>query len=366
MLFQAFAASIYDELRGAVSNVERGFGKLISDVVTDVKETLHCTLSAVEQVLVLKGVLDKTSAYDYRCREIVKQQNAHVHKSPFDRLRNFTIPSHEFSTRHMSAELESSIENTNKSINDILRRPLRIDKTYPAKILHEETHRLVEISELLKNELEKLSSNVRREVRNSYYDNRSNSVDSIWNEIKTLHDIQRKSNNEVEIKEIRHILDKVVNKLDMIVDHNNSTGGYNIDDIKKKLQGLSNKNIDNPSHGDQVAQKVILHDSQSKSETTKDVPKPFKKAAQKSMQHNKEKGKISDKKQSHAKKSVFDLDSGDLAGLSPLKNANSNQKDTIKKIIQDSKQTDKVLNQFFKNRKAGVDVFSNSDTFTFS
>lgn len=56
-----------DDYRRAMHNVERGFEKLLTNVVSDMEKTLHCTISAVEHVLYLNGLFSEPSNYLQKC-----------------------------------------------------------------------------------------------------------------------------------------------------------------------------------------------------------------------------------------------------------------------------------------------------------
>ncbi|CAH0729317.1 unnamed protein product, partial [Brenthis ino] len=372
-IFQAFAASFYDNLRGAMSNVERGFEKLITDVVTDVADTVHCTLSAVEQVLVLKGVLDKTSAYNYRCKGLPHHTVSPISftdrgfRSPLDKFKSHNVPSQrDLFTRNISMELGRSLANTNKTINHILKQPIHMDR-HKSKILHDNTRRLVEISDLLKKEVAKLSNNTRIKIENVFY-NRRNSVESLWGKNKTLHDIQYNSNNPSEIKEIRNVLDTVVNKFDLPSDSHKATGNYDMDDIKKQLERFSTTNINHRQIDDRLTQEFGVHDPPHRGSTVNAVPKTFKEATSQIINHNNAGRKKSNSNPVNSEKSVFNFDMTSLDNFSPFSNAGSNHKESIdnaRTLIQESQRTDKALNNLFQTHKVGADLFSNSNFFNF-
>lgn len=349
-----------------MSNVERGFEKLITDVVTDVADTLHCTLSAVEQVLVLKGVLDKTSAYNYRCRGLPQHTVSPFSltdrgvRRPLDKFKNHNFPSHrELSTRHnISMELGRSIANTNKTINNTI--------GHKSKILHDDTLRLVEISDLLKKEVAKLSNNIKIKIEDVNYVDR-NSVESLWGKIKTLHDIQRNSKNPSEIKEVRNVLDTVVNKFDLPSDNHEATGNYDMDDIKNQLERFSTTNINHRQiDNNRLTQEFGVLDLPHRGSTANIVPKTFKEAASQII--NDAGRKKSNNNPVNSKKSVFNLDMSSLDYFTPFSNADSNHKESIdnaRTLIQESQRTDEALNNFFQTHKVEADVFSNSNFFSF-
>ncbi|XP_026496650.2 uncharacterized protein LOC113401124 [Vanessa tameamea] len=369
-LYIQVSSSLLGDFRNAMFNVERGFGKLLTDVVTDVKDTIHCTISAVEQVLVLNGLLDKTSRYSYSCSGVSKPTEPIPSPSKIrdqrSLLGDFQRSKHANhgldylnSPRHISMELGKSIANVNKTINDILgHHKANSNLKLISKTMKEETNRLTEISKILKRELENISSNIKLEIRKLLFDRQESHFESVWDEIKTLHDIQQRSINETEIGEIRHILDKVVNKLHLKSENQKQLGSYDLKEIRKTLEKYSDgqdKKIqkDNADHS-------RPQDLSFETPTTKLPLKSFKDVAKKIFDQKKN-TKINP---SHSKESIFNLNMHSFEHFTPFSTTDNISKKTIddaKKIIEDSQRTDKMLNNIFNEKRAASSVFSNPE-----
>ncbi|XP_046963208.1 uncharacterized protein LOC124532362 [Vanessa cardui] len=374
-LYIQVSSSLLGDFRNAMFNVERGFGKLLTDVVTDVKDTIHCTISAVEQVLVLNGLLDKTSSYSYSCRGVSKPiettpsppkiRDQRSLLDDFQRLKHSNLGlDYRNSPRHISMELGKSIANVNKTINDILgHHKTNSNLHIVSKTMKEETNRLTEISKILKRELDNISSNIKNEIRKLLYDRQESNFESVFDEIKTLHDIQQRSINDTEIGEIRDILDKVVNKLHLKSENQRQLGSYNLKEIRKSLEIYSDGQ-------DQKIQKYdvdhsILQDLSFETPSTKIPLKSFKDVAKKIF--NQEKNIKSSP--SHSEESIFNFNVNSFEHFTPFSTTDNISKKTIddaKKIIEDSQRTDKILDNIFNEKRAASSVFSSPELFDFS
>ncbi|CAH2244171.1 jg23477 [Pararge aegeria aegeria] len=174
LLFLEAHGSFLDDFRSAISNINNGFGKLIGDVVTDVKDTIYCTISAVEQVLVQNGLLDKRTLYNQRCNQM-----------------------------------------------DMKKVPTT-----------DEADRLSEIRKILQQESENISENVKNEIKKLHLDSKT-PVESIWEEIQLLNDLRRNSKNETEVKEISRILDKVTDGMHSKIDSQKILDTHKLEELKK-------------------------------------------------------------------------------------------------------------------------------------
>ncbi|CAH2105447.1 unnamed protein product [Euphydryas editha] len=375
VLYLQASASFLDNFRTAIYNVEHGFEKLLTDVVTDVKDTIHCTISAVEQVLVLNRLLDETSTYNYGCRDMRKETvPINITPSPkrdqrslygdFNRIQYPNrILDHRQSPRHISIELGKSIANVNKTINEILNRPEgNSNLKIVSKTMRNETNRLAEISEILKRELENISSNIRFEIKKLHFDRHKLNVESPWEQFKTLYDVQKGSKNRSEVNEIRKVLDEVVDKLHLNSDNTTVLDNYNLKEIRKKLQNYnySDKHVEDDSDAHLRTRDLSLY----KSETVIH-PKTFQDLAKKIINRK----NVNDD-QTTTRKSLFDTELDSFNYLTPFSNTNVNDKKVItntKKIIAESQHTDKILNNFFnEHHSGGTNVFSDHDLFNFS
>lgn len=291
-------------------------------------------------------------------------------RSIFDLINRIRYPNrvldHRQSPRHISMELGKSIANVNKTINDILRYPQgNSNFQIVSQTMKNQTNRLTEISEILRRELENISRNVNFEIKKLHLDRRKLNEESLWEQFKTLYDVQKSSKNSTEVSEIRKVLDNIVVKLHLNADTTKVLGNYDLKEIRKKLQKYSDS--------DDKLKKVEYSDAHPrpqelsfhKSET--DIrPKTYKDLTNKILNDKKN----VDDDQPAAGKSLFGEDLDNFKYLTPFSNVNTrtNHKKVLsdaKTIIEESLNTDKILNNFFNKHKSDTNVFNNPELFNF-
>ncbi|KAI8424352.1 hypothetical protein MSG28_002891 [Choristoneura fumiferana] len=241
------SASFFDEFRGAVSSVESSFGKLLSDVIYDVKETIDCTLLAVEQVLAL-GIFGDSSDYENRCRDTSEppvQPVIVINSQPAPPPVQDT--SHEKIVPVLSIAENRQVDTSILDVDEVLAEVLKKDDTHSqlegVKLaLKNETARLNEISDLLRKQLEELSNEVKDKFKAIDLQTSEPSVESIWNDIKLLHEIEHKHQNTAEAKKISHILDQILSILDANEEDRTTADDYKIKEIMRKLSKQSKDN----------------------------------------------------------------------------------------------------------------------------
>ncbi|XP_041970733.1 serine protease HtrA-like, partial [Aricia agestis] len=242
-LFLHAKASFIDDFRHAVRHVEYGFEKMLGDVVTDMEDTIHCTVAAMEHILIMNGILDKLSDYNRRCPDDYSETNAKEsqHETRMEST-DFVIrdPNKKYIT---SQDLHSSIQNVNRTLNDILSRRLKEDTNNGiSDMLRNETNRLSEVSTMLRRELQKVFNNVRGELDKIDFEQES-PEDVVSDEIKLLEKAE-KDGNSTEVDEIRHVVDDAINVLKSD-EHINSerTRNNEIDKIIKELENAENESL---------------------------------------------------------------------------------------------------------------------------
>lgn len=289
-------------------------------------------------------------------------------RSIFDQINRIRYPNrvldHRQSPRHISMELGKSIANVNKTINDILKYPQEnSDFQIVSQIMKNETNRLTEISEILRRELENISSNVHFEIKKLHLDRHKLNEESAWEQFKTLYDVQRCSKNRSKVSEIRKVLDNVVVKLHLNADTTKVLGNYDLKEIRKKLQKYfdSDDKLKKVEGSDARPRQQDL--SFHKSETNIG-PKTFKDLTNKILNDKKN----VDDDQSAVKKSLFGVDLDTSKYLTPFSNVNTNDKKVLsdtKTIIKESLHTDKILNNFFNEHRSNTNVFRDPELFNF-
>ncbi|XP_039749945.1 uncharacterized protein LOC120626484 [Pararge aegeria] len=340
LLFLEAHGSFLDDFRSAISNINNGFGKLIGDVVTDVKDTIYCTISAVEQVLVQNGLLDKRTLYNQRCKGIEKpnvQTNFRDgHNRAVSQIRKHSVIHHKHSTRRISHE---SVKTVNKTIIDIGTNILGNQMDMKKVPTTDEADRLSEIRKILQQESENISENVKNEIKKLHLDSKT-PVESIWEEIQLLNDLRRNSKNETEVKEISRILDKVTDGMHSKIDSQKILDTHKLEELKKVV---FQKKTDNNGKLNSSTEKQELS---KKSKDSIDVEKLKKNNIKDEVNHKRDGNTQKEHNQSQ-EKSIFSLGLESLGSFFNSISASPDDVENAKKLITDSQHSDKVLNYFF-------------------
>ncbi|XP_045766096.1 uncharacterized protein LOC123867845 [Maniola jurtina] len=363
LLFLKAQASFLDDIRGAVSNINQGFGKLLGDVVTDVKDTFYCTISAVEQVLVQNGLLDQRRLYNQRCKgtEKPKEQDLNfrdgTQTKTVSKIRKHSVIHHKHSSRRISHESEHSINNVNKTIINVLDKQNMDLKIAPNKAF--DANHLAEISKIIKQESENISENVKNEIKKLQFDNNKPPVESILDKIQLLNDLRRNSKNETEASEIGRIFDKVIDRMHLKINSQQILEKHELEKLKGELQKYEKLNSttekQSPQRTSQDLLSIKLKDSNTNSTITfKDVAL---KIYSKEEIHRKTDGKerkqtqYSQPKSVKKEESIFSMGMDSLASFFKSTSVSSDDVNNAKKIVADSQHSDKVLNSLFKGQQ---------------
>ncbi|XP_063532866.1 uncharacterized protein LOC134743406 [Cydia strobilella] len=198
---------------------------------------------AVEQVLA-SGVFRDPSDYDTRCKgtEAVEQPPppppppvvvaTDPPPPPAPETRHIEIPL----TKMEHRQVDSSILNVDQVLCDVLKKDDTHAQLETIKLtLINETERLTEISELLKKQLEELSAEVKAKFKAIELQTSEPSVESIWNDIKLLHEIEHKHKNTEDAKKISRVLDQILSILDANEEDRSAANDNKIHEIMRKL-----------------------------------------------------------------------------------------------------------------------------------
>ncbi|CAG4919300.1 unnamed protein product [Colias eurytheme] len=150
-----------------MSSVQHGFGKLLSDVVYDVTDTVHCTISAVEHVLTLNGLIKTKSVYGHRCRDGPLPPIETRDDDPLENFLRTRDALEEQTFGEAPNLLHSSIDRVNKTLSHVLDNQVSQRKMDSiSKVLKDETAQLTKVSNILRQELNSISKNVNAELNN--------------------------------------------------------------------------------------------------------------------------------------------------------------------------------------------------------
>lgn len=329
--------SFFVNFRGAISNINQGFGKLLGDVVTDVKDTIYCTVSAVEQVLGLNGFLDKRALYDQKCkgRESPKPPSLNLqdsHSRTVSEIRKHSVIHEKHISKLITHESERSIKTVNKTIIDVSGH---ID-------LKNETSRLFEISKMLTQASENLSKKLQEEIKQLQMNNNNKApAESIREVVNFLNNSRLNSKNDTEISNIRQILANVTNETHLKI-NGQQIFDTNLDELKKGLQNLTNENEKLNSTAEN---QELLGKKQSNytSISYKDVKEVGKNESTVEKDEN-----IQLEKSEQPKKYPLSSDEDSLASLFNSMPANYDDLTNAKKIVLESQQAEKLLNNLSK------------------
>ncbi|CAF4815583.1 unnamed protein product [Pieris macdunnoughi] len=326
VLFYSFlivqvSGSFYDELQGAMHSVQHGFGKLLSDVVIDVTDTVHCTISAVEHVLTLNGLMKSKSQYGHKCRS---GPLLSIERYSDDPLENFLKTRDAIEGKRFGHEIHKSISNVNTTLTRALDHHSGRQKFDSiSKVLKHETEQLTKVSNMLRNELHSISRNVNSELEKFG----SDITPSVWSELEKERNLEKQIDNSRPA-------------------------------TKQEGNSLSDPNQLN-SYTDAKREFDHMRDAVGQSSPAEDLPKTFRDVAEREknkLNHNSDDDRDS--------KSIFDVDKSALDKFSPFYDPESKSLEDHQRIIEnalsvirDSHRTDQLMDELNKS-KAGSDVFA--------
>ncbi|XP_049694859.2 mucin-17 [Helicoverpa armigera] len=242
LLFTQVSASFFDVFQGAVLSVQNSFGKLLSDVVTDVKDTVDCTILAVEHVLSLSE--DATIRYYDKCGQGTNQTTQNDPKQS-ESLPKMEVsikfpPSEEYFQKIIPAEIDARINETlSKVLEDYKPHNNLISIE---NVLAKESEQLADVSDLVKKEMKKLSNEVTADLEHIKQRDSGPSVDTILEEIKVLEKSEQNARNASEAVEIHQVIDEVLDKLDAI-EATEANENNKLEEILRDLENNSNNSF---------------------------------------------------------------------------------------------------------------------------
>ncbi|XP_028156352.1 uncharacterized protein LOC114349951 [Ostrinia furnacalis] len=394
VLFTQTSASFFDEFRGVMSSVESSFGKLLNDVVVDVRETIGCTILAVKQVLALGGIFHESSDYDTRCRGFNnKETSTYVEAKKEDTIISSYVSktdSNEKSlSERVSKEIDESVSNVHNKMLDLIDKNDAHKNILKAKanIVHE-SDRLPEITALLRRELSTISEEVKRELR-KVESNPNPTVDGIWGDIRVLHEFELNHKNTPQATEIHHILNEILSVLrgdEMSTPNTVTPADKESDDAFAEIESQFEKMEEKEEKPIQLEKAEVKKDNSDIIKNSKDFPLTFKGVAKKIMDETSKTFRFADGssqqyevvvttttvKPSSTEKNVEypeELpDYHQFFQLAPKDSAA--HKEAVQEatsLIEKSKQNDAIMKDYFKKvDNVGTSVFDDPDLFGFA
>lgn len=208
------SASFFDVFNGAVLSVQNSFGKMLNDVVTDVKETFDCTILAVEHVLSFSN--DATRRYHEKCGSVTNQTNSvsEIRKDIATEPRlelTFNLPNNSEYLQKIPDAIDAKI---NETLSEVLVNYKSHDNEIIENVVAKESEQLAGVSISVTKEFHKLSHEVTTNLK-EFDRHRDSPVDTILKEIKVLE--KRDENTKIsEASEFHQVIDQVLGKLHSI------------------------------------------------------------------------------------------------------------------------------------------------------
>ncbi|RVE54065.1 hypothetical protein evm_001188 [Chilo suppressalis] len=403
-IFSRTAAWFFDDFQGVFASVENSVGKLFTDVVTDVEESIDCTVLAVKQVLAL-GVNYESSDYDVRCRGLVNTKPDSVKES----IEKYSptppvLPTSRSSYPRGSNSkpiLETLSQGISDSVKNVKEKMLVIEDKHHdthTKILNvkNETDRLSEIGMVLHGELNNLTKDVKKALSRVETDYIHPTVDNIWQDIKTLHDIESTHTNARDTLEVRHTLREILTVLsskndnDELIPQDPEKIYKLIKDQFKKMKEKDGK----PDIFDTIVDTLSTKSSNNNEKKFKEeesvmnkIPLTFKDVAKRIMKATKndisatdsssllqitdKKPEITNNKGVTDDKTDGNVNTnlpGDFSDLLIPNDDLPSQAALLeaKRLIEESKKDEVITSKLFKvSEDIGVSVFDSSDFFSF-
>ncbi|XP_072940031.1 uncharacterized protein [Epargyreus clarus] len=357
VLFSLFILQVkglsLDEFAGAMSSLENSFGKLLNDVVSDIRNTVHCTMLAMEQVLAMSGAVSEPSDYNCYCHTDSVDDN---YKLP---LRTTEMDNQNDPTsKDIVHKISSSISNINQTLSNILENDGHERFNHVKRVLNHEANHFTEVSRLLRQELGKISTRLRNELE--HIDSDKPSLESLWKDMKILHDAEANDRNVSEVNEISNVLNEALNVLHLNTSSKVTSDEDKIKTIMEQLEQESNN--DNATYSNIDKEMAQWNEKRSNLQGYSDEsPKTFKDVASKMFRNKDDILKQVEKSQAEdAENKSEKADSADMDYVYGGSSKEEHKKaiDKARSIIEDSTHTEKVLDDFFaKQGQTGVDVF---------
>lgn len=229
-----------------MSSLKNNFGRLLTDVITDVKDTIDCTILAVEHVLAMNRY--RAAEYEKKCKG---QKATPAVALPVDihKVSREIAEEKEVFTNEVKTKIDDSLAEINDDLCDTLGHKSHPSLRNIKEILKSNTNRLSEINQILKQELEKISDDIKKKfARKSPLTEPS--IDSVYNDLLILQEAGQNNENDPKERQIDKVFDKILYILDVNNDSNNVTIAGVANELKEEKEilneeGSLSESIDN-------------------------------------------------------------------------------------------------------------------------
>lgn len=309
---------------------------MITDVVTDVRDTIDCTVEAVESALALGSTISNP-----KCRGVIKNQDNGNTKGI-----SLNIPDTEF----------NGIKNDDYNIDS---KPFNYENENLKYKFTNDEDRLAYMKKFLKDEFDKMSASMRIQFKEIESEEKS-AADAILKYINILHNMKHNSKSDSEVNEAKRILDgasKILNANNnsnvnkILTLHESNQDKVNMQNTMKIADNKFTNNMHNATHLSTGTLKDIFNkalgthvkdNNQQRNQGMEgeNSPLPGIDLSHHTIENNDE---------------PMDYDS--LFGHSE---SNKDAIDDATKILEDSQRTNSILNNFFSQAaQAGSSIFDN-------
>lgn len=267
-MFQV-SSTVLDDMHDMLKPLELTVEELVTDVTSDLQESIDCTVMAVDKVLSLGEIFEIHPEYERRCKGVLK---AYV-VIPQDKNKLLTQ--------------QTDARNAHRS--QIIEEMIRGNEDTAKSVIKSEPDRVFVISRMIRRELDNLSAETKKEFNIHDIDLEHISVQQVLREIGALYKVQQSNRSSARANEIRHLFDKILEILRL-----NNTGGRGysddaeVNEIFKNLKEQENDSLIDIEkklliwHEDDPQENIVRNENVNKLQREIDnIPKTFRDIANK-------------------------------------------------------------------------------------
>ncbi|GBP52831.1 hypothetical protein EVAR_38993_1 [Eumeta japonica] len=289
--------------------METSFSRLLTDVITDVKDVIDCTILAVEQLLLLDPS-DSTSEYQRKCIGGVSDNDGEGKDGEPQNGENL---SNEVTSKieQVEDQLSSVITDINDTFRDVINsNSLRSKLDRIKLVLKNETDHLASVSSLFRSRLDKLSDKIKL-----HPDQNDDFFNEIFTNLELLHEAEKTENNAAEIHEIHDVINEILKILQL------DESKLKADDDEDKIQAIVDKLSQQAKAGEIVHQADDGCDNSTELSNNKEINSDVKTTntitteTTNAVTSNEFTNHTVNEKKSRKKKSDYDDDPFDLPGF---------------------------------------------------
>ncbi|XP_026322145.1 uncharacterized protein PFB0765w-like [Hyposmocoma kahamanoa] len=375
MLATQASTSFLDKVRGIFQPPKYDVVNFVADVVSDLQESIDCTIMAVENVFSLGGMFAINPEYERRCKSMTKDftvtpaaedtyysqetdtSNAHRLQTLKEMRRG-----NENATNEISKHVKESLIDASSTLKLIVKKNEAQKKVQNVKsVIKNETDRLVVISKMIRRELDDLSPETKSKFNIHDIDLEHVSVHEVLGEIGALYKVEQSDKSSSHANEIRHLFDKILN---IVRVNKNDDRVYSDDEevkeIVKNLEKTENNTLINTAEKlsiwkDGNLQNNIVHNENINKlqKEIDNIPKTFQDIAKRIFNQ----GSANVIRRSNASEIINTLNVTPEVKIQNM-NVRKTIQNTAKQIMNESNTID--MNQILKSNQQARNIFNKS------